>query len=329
MHRDRCTTDQLTRRRRRLQQFLEGTIDIDFRAPDPAGRGSPGIEGDAAPLRLRPASGAPSAGLLLRFLDQASPATPRPQMKRLLKQFRTERHRCAIGVARRAGRLPIAITDGRRSKPWRTLDALHGNLSGPATRKLAAARLCICSATLRYGRLANISVAHFYNLRRAAGYQRARGEPCRTRPARSSARIGARRPPQPEGRPGFIRVDSVHQGDRDGLKGVYLINAVDTITQFQFIAAVERISEALSAPGAARFARRAFRSPCSAFTPITAASSSTIKWQSCSTSSTSNSPSRARAIATTTRLPKPRTAAIVRKHLRLRPHPRAFRRARQ
>ena len=35
----------------------------------------------------------------------------------------------------------------------------------------------------------------------------------------------------------------MHQGDRDGLKGVYLINAVDTVTQFQFIAAVERISE--------------------------------------------------------------------------------------
>ena len=55
--------------------------------------------------------------------------------------------------------------------------------------------------------------------------------------------IGERRAPAPDGRPGFIRIDSVHQGDLDGIKGVYLINAVDTVTQYQCIAAVERISE--------------------------------------------------------------------------------------
>ena len=35
----------------------------------------------------------------------------------------------------------------------------------------------------------------------------------------------------------------MHQGDLDGIKGVYLINAVDTVTQYQVIAAVARISE--------------------------------------------------------------------------------------
>jgi hypothetical protein len=56
-------------------------------------------------------------------------------------------------------------------------------------------------------------------------------------------RIGARRRPRPEGRPGFLRVDSVHQGDRDGVKGLYHINLVDAVTQFQFVGSVERISE--------------------------------------------------------------------------------------
>jgi hypothetical protein len=88
-------------------------------------------------------------------------------------------------------------------------------------------------------------VAHLYNLRRAAGYQRARGAlPQKTQSTRNA--IGERRAPQPNNLPGFIRVASVHQGDLDGLhglKGVYLINAVDTVTRFQFIAAVERISE--------------------------------------------------------------------------------------
>jgi hypothetical protein len=55
--------------------------------------------------------------------------------------------------------------------------------------------------------------------------------------------IGVRRAPQPQGLPGYVRVDSVQQGDRDGLKGVYHINAVDTVTQWQVVAAVERISE--------------------------------------------------------------------------------------
>ncbi len=40
--------------------------------------------------------------------------------------------------------------------------------------------------------------------------------------------IGERRPPQLDGRPGYLRVDTVHQGDLDGTKGVYHINAVDT-----------------------------------------------------------------------------------------------------
>lgn len=55
--------------------------------------------------------------------------------------------------------------------------------------------------------------------------------------------IGERRKPFPDGRPGFLRVDSVHQGDLDGIKGLYHINAVDEVTQMQVIVSVERISE--------------------------------------------------------------------------------------
>jgi hypothetical protein len=48
-----------------------------------------------------------------------------------------------------------------------------------------------------------------------------------TRPA--AVRIGERRRPEPNGRPGYLRVDTVHQGDSDGIKGVYQINAVDEV----------------------------------------------------------------------------------------------------
>ena len=49
--------------------------------------------------------------------------------------------------------------------------------------------------------------------------------------------------PRPEGKPGFIRVDSVHQGDLDKQKGVYHINLVDEVTQTEVVVTVEGISE--------------------------------------------------------------------------------------
>ena len=68
----------------------------------------------------------------------------------------------------------------------------------------------------------------------------------KTRPTPVS--IGERRKPEPGGRPGYLRVDTVHQGDLDGVKGVYHINAVDEVTQWQVVGAVEHISEAWLEP---------------------------------------------------------------------------------
>jgi len=42
---------------------------------------------------------------------------------------------------------------------------------------------------------------------------------------------------------GYIRIDTVHQGDLDKQKGVYHINAVDEVTQFEVVYTVEKISE--------------------------------------------------------------------------------------
>jgi transposase InsO family protein len=47
---------------------------------------------------------------------------------------------------------------------------------------------------------------------------------------------------------GYIRIDRVHQGDQDGGKGVYHINAVDSVTQFQLVATCEKISETYLLP---------------------------------------------------------------------------------
>jgi len=45
-----------------------------------------------------------------------------------------------------------------------------------------------------------------------------------------------------------VRLDTVHQGDLDGVKGVYHINAVDEVTQWQVVGATAQISEAWLIP---------------------------------------------------------------------------------
>ena len=91
------------------------------------------------------------------------------------------------------------------------------------------ARALTVYGDIRYARLSTISVGHLYNLRQRRGYIERRRVFTKTRA--TGIPIGERRAPAPDGRPGFIRIDSVHQGDLDGIKGVYHINAVDCVTR--------------------------------------------------------------------------------------------------
>ena len=125
------------------------------------------------------------------------------------------------------------------------IDRLHDTLSGPATKVLLR-RAFATFGDQRFARLANLSVSHLYNLRASEPYRQQRVLWTRTRA--SPVAIGVRKAPAPQGLPGYIRIDTVHQGDQDGMKGVYHINAVDIVTQWQLVAAVERISEAYLLP---------------------------------------------------------------------------------
>jgi transposase InsO family protein len=125
------------------------------------------------------------------------------------------------------------------------VDAAHGTLSGPATQKIVQ-RAYYDFGELQYGRLAQVSVAQLYRLRQNRRYREQRVEYHLTRPTPVS--IGERRRPDPQGRPGYLRVDTVHQGDQDGIKGVYHINAVDEVTQWQVVGATGQISEASLLP---------------------------------------------------------------------------------
>ena len=186
--------------------------------------------------------GRANKGLVLRYLERTT-GYSRQQLTRLVaryrhvgrlaKAYRAPKH----GFARRFTEADVALLA--------ETDSLHNTLSGPATRHLMARALTIHGDT-RYARLATISVGHLYNLRQRRGYTERRRVFTKTRP--TGVPIGERRAPAPDGRPGFIRIDSVHQGDQDGLKGVYHINAVDCVTQWELIATCEKISEAYLLP---------------------------------------------------------------------------------
>jgi hypothetical protein len=120
------------------------------------------------------------------------------------------------------------------------MDEWNETLSGPATKKLCERAYKVFGEE-QYQRLAVISVSHLYNLRQSKTYFQKRRHFTKTK--HTAVPIGERRKPNPQGQPGYIRIDTVHQGDQDGEKGVYHINAVDEVTQMEVISSVEKISE--------------------------------------------------------------------------------------
>ena len=180
-------------------------------------------------------------GWLLKYLQQVS-GYSRAQITRMVGQYREtgkieRRYATANGFSRKYTLDDLSLLI--------TLDTLHDTLSGPATKKLCERAYRIFKQK-KYKNLSEISVSHIYNLRHTAGYLRRRRTFTKTRSTR--VKIGERRKPDPQGKPGTIRIDTVHQGDLDGQKGVYYINAVDEVTQFEITGAVEGISERFLIP---------------------------------------------------------------------------------
>jgi len=119
-------------------------------------------------------------------------------------------------------------------------DNLHNRLNGLATKKIFETEFQVYRKQ-EFKRLAKISISHIYNIRKKKVYQKKALTYIKTNPRKIN--IGERRRPNPQGKPGYIRVDSVHQGDSGKQKGVYYINAIDEVTQWQVVVATKRISE--------------------------------------------------------------------------------------
>jgi transposase InsO family protein len=185
-------------------------------------------------------------GLLRRYVAKVT-GFSRAQVTRVIAQF------SRYGLIEDRRKAPVKPFARRYTaadiRLLAEMDVLHNTLSGPTTRKLCE-RMFQVFGDRRFERLAGISNGHLYNLRRHKTYQSRRCPVDPTRPARVN--IGERRKPAPDGQPGYLRVDSVHQGDLDGVKGLYLITAVDEVTQFECVFAVERISEHFLIPALAQ-----------------------------------------------------------------------------
>lgn len=188
-----------------------------------------------------PQQGKAARGLVRRYIEKMT-GLSRAQVTRLIARY-TATGRVQPRVYRRR-RFPERFTRAD-IELLASVDEAHETLSGPATRRILEREVQLYGKH-EYARLAGISVAHLYNLRRSQRYRERRLTYVKTRPTAVS--IGERRKPDPRGRPGYLRLDTVHQGDQPEAKGVFHINAVDEVLQWQIVGATPRISEAYLKP---------------------------------------------------------------------------------
>jgi transposase InsO family protein len=217
-----------------IRAFLVGAESVEFTA-----RGRAEIYGWVERVLVRheyARKGKSDKGMLRRYVEKMT-GLSRAQVTRLI---------AAYGAT---GRVQVTAYQRRRFAARYTqsdvdllayVDKAHGNLSGPATRRILEREYQV-HGIAAYERLATISSAQIYRLRATGAYRKRNATYEPTRP--TVIAIGERRRPEPAGRPGYLRIDTVHQGDFDGAKGVYHINAVDEVTQWQVMAATPRIAE--------------------------------------------------------------------------------------
>jgi transposase InsO family protein len=222
-----------------IQKFLEGSEPVQFEARDRASL----YEWVTGTLREQRYDRLPKAGkgVVRRYVAKMT-GLSRAQTTRLIGQYGGQGEVKIRGARRH--RFPARYSNAD-IELLALVDEAHDTLSGPATQKILYREFHEFAAA-GFECLSSISVAHIYNLRKRRHYRERRRNFEKTRPTQVS--IGERRRPEPEGHAGYLRIDTVHQGDLDGVKGVYHINAVDEVTQWQVVGATEKVSEAWLEP---------------------------------------------------------------------------------
>ena len=224
-----------------LQTFLDGAQAVAFSVPGNKSDRYAFIQSALKQFHYR-ALKKREKSIVLRFLRQVT-GYSRQQLTRLIKQYQTAgvvQHRRLykpLGFKQKYSAADITLLA--------EMDERYDTPSGAVIKKFCE-RACTLFGQTEYQNIAQISVSHLYNLRASKGYQKQRRTFEKTKSHNVS--IGERRPPNSEGKPGYIRVDTVHQGDQDGVKGVYHINAVDEVTQFEVVLSGQKISEQFLMP---------------------------------------------------------------------------------
>lgn len=217
-----------------MQEFLKGSRQIEFAL----GSRTEIYEFVESVLRYQHYGqlGKSERGLIRAYFIKLT-GLSRAQMTRLIGRWRETRQ-----VRPRPPQRPNFARHYRSSDValLALVDAAHEDLSGPAVRRILQREFTVFGKP-EFERLANLSVSHLYNLRHSVAYRRRR---IRVQGTRSSpVSIAERRKPDPQGRPGYLRVDTVHQGQQDGKAGPYHINSIDTVTQWEVLGCCQAISE--------------------------------------------------------------------------------------
>lgn len=166
------------------------------------------------------------------------------QMKRLIKKWKKKGLR--YGKPKKTG---AAIPKYRPEDIALLIktDIAHRTPNGNAVQEILRREFLVFGKE-EYRNISGISVSHIYNIRKNKKQYLSSDAVKYSKTVPVAVNIGERRKPRPNGQPGFLRVDSVHQGDFEGEKGVYHINIVDEVTQIEVVGCVENITDEFMIP---------------------------------------------------------------------------------
>lgn len=219
-----------------LQAFMDGSQAVAFSLPNDKATRYEFIQKVLKQFHYRALTKS-QKGIVIQFLLQVSHYS-RQQLTRLIHQYQS---RGTVSVKSRLTPQGFKrrYTEGD-IQLLATMDERYETPSGAVIKKLCE-RACQLFSQDEYQRLACISISHLYNIRHSKAYQKQRRYYVKTKARHIN--IGERRKPIPNGKAGYIRIDTVHQGDQDGVKGVYHVNAVDEVTQYEIVLSCSKISE--------------------------------------------------------------------------------------
>jgi len=179
-------------------------------------------------------------GFVKKYLVKLTRYTE-PHVKKLIKQWLDNKSKLVYTDTKNRNKFTKKYYPSDISLLIKT-DSSHECVNGNATKTIMEREFNIFGNN-KYKNISEISVSHLYNIRKDNRQYNTSEAVHYTKTQATQVSIGERRKPQPEGKAGFLRVDSVHQGDKDKEKGVYHINLVDEVTQWEIVGCVEGISE--------------------------------------------------------------------------------------